>query len=419
MKILRLANVPAIYFDFNRYIKENPDLSCDELVEKSIKMGGLVPANFTPSMKLLGWESVDFLIDECFIEKWCKENKTKFQGYKTIKKVIAFHRPDIIYIERCSWALPAEEFRHEVKKEFPFIKAVILWIGVPPSGSIKNYLGFDIIFNITPKMVQEYSPACQRTFCVRSALDLIPDQVAQPHNLPEKKHLFTFLGSSGHGMWEHSERFESLVFLLKNSPLKAWVNEPLSFSKRELHNEQFYQKWFSLSYEKLLKSLNMKKYREVKDFGLRFLTGEPFESIMNDCKIHPPLKYLYGKNIYSAAYGDMYHQILSESQITLNLHLDFPGHGGNFRVFEAAKNSTCLLTDRAEHMHDLLDVEKDIVGFTSPQEALDKFNYLKDKPELCSRLGKNLKNKFLARHTIYHRCQEMIGHISKFLEEDC
>jgi len=77
------------------------------------------------------------------------------------------------------------------------------------------------------------------------------------------------------------------------------------------------------------------------------------------------------------AFGLKMYQILADSKITINSHIDFAGNkAANIRLFEATGVGTCLLTDRKENLSDFFDIDKEVVVYKSIDECIEKVNYL-------------------------------------------
>lgn len=418
MKLLRLVNLPNFYFDVDQIAIKHPHFSSVELLNYCYEIGGIVPKHFTPSIKQLGWDCTDILTHKPFLVRWCKEQKILFQSYEqALKSIIANYKPDLLYVERCYWALISPAFRESLKKEFPFLKAIILWIGAQTEEHLLPlFKGYDVIINITPKMASQFKRVVENTYCIRSGADILPGYDLTKYS-SEKKYLFTFAGSSGYSLEDHYKRLSFLKFFLKSTPLQAWISELLPYKKKLYHDPSYALKILNQPTDKILKLMKIKKHAYLKPFFCALLAGETLETVYESWEQRAPIGYQFNKHVYPAVYGKEYYQLLAESQITLNLHIDEPGHGGNFRVFEAATTATCLLTDRAKLMADFIDPERDVVGFETQEEALDKFNYLKDKPALCHEIGMNLHKKILSKHTIYHRCQDIMQCIENYLAQ--
>ena len=87
------------------------------------------------------------------------------------------------------------------------------------------------------------------------------------------------------------------------------------------------------------------------------------------------LSELFPDRCHGPLYSIDYYNVIRKSKLTLNRHRDELADGPNIRVFEATGLGTCLISDRGKEMDKLFDSEKEIVTFSSAQEAIEKINY--------------------------------------------
>lgn len=74
--------------------------------------------------------------------------------------------------------------------------------------------------------------------------------------------------------------------------------------------------------------------------------------------------------------GDLMYQVLHNSKITLNRHIDIAEiYANNLRLLEATSVGTMLLTDWGLDLHAMFEPGKEIVAYRSPQECLELINY--------------------------------------------
>src|SRR5439155_1969331 len=69
------------------------------------------------------------------------------------------------------------------------------------------------------------------------------------------------------------------------------------------------------------------------------------------------------------AWGLQMYGVLAESRIGLNRHIDVAGRfANNMRLFEATGVGTLLLTDQKDNLHELFEVGKEVIAYSTPQE---------------------------------------------------
>ena len=100
------------------------------------------------------------------------------------------------------------------------------------------------------------------------------------------------------------------------------------------------------------------------------------------------------------------YNLLHQSKITFNKHADLSfGNVGNMRMFEATGVGTCLVTDTGYNMDDLFEPDKEVVTYSSVDEAVEKVNYLQNHPDEAEQIAKAGHARTLKDHTIMNRCQ--------------
>ena len=113
---------------------------------------------------------------------------------------------------------------------------------------------------------------------------------------------------------------------------------------------------------------------------------------------------------------DMYN-ILSRSKISFNRHINVAeNNANNMRLYEATGMGSLLLTDRKDNLGQLFEEDHEIITYNSKEEALDKFNYLINKPEELAKIAKAGQLRTLKEHTYENRIKELIQIINKHLK---
>ena len=65
----------------------------------------------------------------------------------------------------------------------------------------------------------------------------------------------------------------------------------------------------------------------------------------------------------------------------------------------------CLLTDNGRNINDLFEPGKEIVTYSSVDEAVEKVTYLLDHEDERAEIARAGQKKTLMDHTIFNRCQ--------------
>jgi len=108
---------------------------------------------------------------------------------------------------------------------------------------------------------------------------------------------------------------------------------------------------------------------------------------------------VWGLNMYRA---------LARSGITLNRHINVAeNNANNMRLYEATGVGTLLLTDRKDNLGELFEVGKEIVVYSTQEEAAELVRYYIDHPDEAIAIASAGQNRTLSEHTYAHRMKEL------------
>lgn len=129
----------------------------------------------------------------------------------------------------------------------------------------------------------------------------------------------------------------------------------------------------------------------------------------------------YGKvpalpKYHGEAWGiDMYN-ILYNSKITLNRHIDVAeNHANNMRLYEATGVGTMLITDYKSDLNKLFVPGKEIETYRSQKELEDKVKYYLTHEEERKQIAKAGQRRTLKDHTCRKRMRELVRILAKYL----
>ena len=117
--------------------------------------------------------------------------------------------------------------------------------------------------------------------------------------------------------------------------------------------------------------------------------------------------FTIGRRAKEPVFGmDMY-QLLADSKMTFNSHIDSAGNkAANMRLFEATGVGTCLVTDYKDNLSDFFDINNEVVTYKSIPECIDKVkNLLRDEP-LRKKFAAAGQSKTLSTHTYQNRVEQ-------------
>jgi spore maturation protein CgeB len=297
-------------------------------------------------------------------KQWAKENKILYKENDWADLIlhaqIAAFEPEIIYFD--GMVGNATEY----KRKYPFIKYIISWDGVAQH-DISHFQGVDIMLSCKNETVQFYQKNNFKAHYFsfgfeKSILEKI-----------EKKppHINTsFVGSLVVYKGAHKQRLDLLYHLSKHAKLDLWLSNT--------GNTHF------LSIDQLKRAA-------------KGMLSEVY-------KLNRLARYNRG-----VAYGlDMY-QILSDSKISINTHIDVAGkEAANMRLFEATGVGSCLVTDWKHNLKDFFKEDQEVVSYKSFQECAEKVTWLLQNDQERKRIAMAGQKRTLENYTLEKRINEFV-----------
>lgn len=125
-----------------------------------------------------------------------------------------------------------------------------------------------------------------------------------------------------------------------------------------------------------------------------------------------PIRKCHGGEVWGM---EMY-RALARSRITLNRHINVAeNNANNMRLYEATGMGAMLLTDRKDNLHKLFDIGREIVTYSSKEEAAELVSYYLDHPEEMKQIAKAGQARTLREHTYEQRMQELLPILKQHL----
>jgi spore maturation protein CgeB len=104
---------------------------------------------------------------------------------------------------------------------------------------------------------------------------------------------------------------------------------------------------------------------------------------------------------------DMY-RALARSRITLNRHINVAeNNANNMRLYEATGMGTLLITDLKDNLGELFEIGKEVVAYSSKEEAAELINHYIAHPDEAAAIAKAGQARTLSEHTYKHRMEEL------------
>lgn len=130
-----------------------------------------------------------------------------------------------------------------------------------------------------------------------------------------------------------------------------------------------------------------------------------------------PRSSLIRKRHHGEVWGlDMY-RALARSRVTLNRHINVAeNNANNMRLYEATGVGSLLITDRKDNLHELFEVGKEVVAYSSKEEAAELINYYLAHPEEAEAIARAGQARTLREHTYRKRMEELVPILQRHLE---
>lgn len=132
----------------------------------------------------------------------------------------------------------------------------------------------------------------------------------------------------------------------------------------------------------------------------------------NSLPFDSPIRQRHGGEVWGM---DMY-RTLARSRITLNRHINVAeNNANNMRLYEATGAGAMLLTDRKDNLDELFEIGKEVVAYSSKEEAAELVRHYIDHPQEAEQIAKAGQARTLREHTYAQRMQELVPILKRHL----
>jgi len=112
---------------------------------------------------------------------------------------------------------------------------------------------------------------------------------------------------------------------------------------------------------------------------------------------------------------EMY-QILHNSRISLNHHIDVAEHyANNMRLFEATGVGTLLLTDSKTNLAEMFEPGREVVAYHTLEECTELIDYYLEHETEREAIARAGQQRTLREHSYYHRMQELLDVVNSYV----
>jgi spore maturation protein CgeB len=112
---------------------------------------------------------------------------------------------------------------------------------------------------------------------------------------------------------------------------------------------------------------------------------------------------------------DMY-RTLARSRTTINRHIDVAeNNANNMRLYEATGVGALLITDRKDNLGKLFEIGKEVVAYSSKEEAAELIRHYLAHPEEAQTIALAGQARTLRDHTYKRRMEELVPVLHRYL----
>lgn len=113
---------------------------------------------------------------------------------------------------------------------------------------------------------------------------------------------------------------------------------------------------------------------------------------------------------------DMY-RALSESKITVNVHIDVAENfANNMRLYEATGCGALLVTDHKDNLPELFAPGVEVVAYRSPEEAVEQIHYYINHPDEAARIARAGQARTVREHSYRCRMEELMEILPRYIK---
>jgi len=304
--------------------------------------------------------------------KWAEEHQVTYGEDTWLLDILEAQlreiQPDVFFAHDY-FNIPSE-FIQRMRREMPSIKYVLSYDGIGLQAHEK-FEGCDLILSCAQFICDYYDNYGFDTLYFPFGFEAsILDKIKKREPIYDT----TFSGSIIVRENFHNQRLHFLAEISKKINLSLWANA-LPENWNLYHKEQ-------------LKRIKNGKYQEYLDV------------------------YRLGKINQGKLYGINMFQILSDSKIVINNHIDFSGDiAGNKRLTEATGIGSCLLTDYKSNIHTIFKPDEEIIVYKSADEAVEKIKYLLSHDEERKTIAQAGQNRTLSEYSFARTIEPVIQKI--------
>lgn len=297
--------------------------------------------------------------------------------------------PDIIWFDHHE-----ENLLRRLREAVRSCRLAVGWMG-SPIGARNAWKQMDLVLSCAPEATAHMRALGIHSEHLHHAFD---DAVLARLTPPRREVPLTFIGSIIRRNRYHLDRDRILTAIVQHLPLEVYspsVDPPLQEYAKAAASGALFLLTSAMRALGLLEPA-MRRSSWVRKAALVATAPR--------APVNPRLR----RHLKPAVFGLKMYQLEHDSSVVLNIHADSsPEYASNMRLFEAAGVGSCLLTDWRRNIADLLEPDREVVTYASPEECVEKARWLLDHPRERTAIARAGQARILKDHTFRERAIEL------------
>lgn len=119
---------------------------------------------------------------------------------------------------------------------------------------------------------------------------------------------------------------------------------------------------------------------------------------------------------HGEVWGLEMYRTIARSRITLNRHINVAeNNANNMRLYEATGIGTLLITDQKDNLHEIFIPGREVVTYSTQEEAADLLNYYMKHPHEAEKIARAGQERTLREHTYSSRMSELSNILKRYV----
>ncbi|MBN2305863.1 MAG: glycosyltransferase family 1 protein [Anaerolineae bacterium] len=356
---------------------------------------------YTRAFDRLGYETQEVVANAAPMQqRWAREHGVEVASENWMQAIaiaqIKHFQPEVLFVTGGSAVFKADDLRR-LRVECPSIRLMLVATGAP-SDDLPTFAEFDLIISNIPELVQHFRQHDLSAHLVHHAF--APEILDRIDTSAPPRVDFAFSGSVLKTNRYHHERERLLAELVRRTDLQVW-SKLRRLSRKQITAQRARQ----LAYDAV---------QGAQRIGIpeKMLAALPGIGKVARWPDRPSLDSLVDQRIARRAnpplYGLVMYQLLHDSRIVLNTHIDASTNSAsNMRLYEATGVGACLLTDWKDNLADLFAPDSEVVTYRSAAECVEKVRYLLDHEDERREIAAAGQRRTLRDHTVARRVEQL------------